>query len=60
MQQAFIRRRVEAMKPVTADIANEMIDGLTAGGGCYLLKRFAINLTLRVVGTMVDATWSVA
>ena len=52
-QRAFTPRLVERAKPDIETIANELIDGLVDRGGCDLMKDFAIQLTVRVVGAMM-------
>ncbi len=53
LQRAFTRKRVESTKPDIATIANEVIDGLIERRGCDLVKDFGMQLTVRVVGTMM-------
>jgi cytochrome P450 len=52
-QRAFTRKRVTGVKPDIEAIADELIDGLTNKGGCDLMQDFALQLTVRVVGTMI-------
>jgi hypothetical protein len=53
-QRTFTHRRVDAVKPDIAAIANELIDDLTDRGGCDLMQDYSIQLTLRVMGQMLD------
>ncbi|MDP9185474.1 MAG: cytochrome P450, partial [Actinomycetota bacterium] len=53
MQQAFTRRRVEGVKPLVGEVANELIDGLADQGSCDVMRDFASQVTLRVVTTML-------
>ncbi len=54
MQRTFTNKRVELVKPDIAAIANELIDGLVDKGSCDLVQDFAMQFTLRVVGTLLD------
>jgi len=53
LQRTFTIKRVESAKPDIEAIANDLIDGLFERGSCDLLQEFAMQLTVRVVGTMV-------
>jgi cytochrome P450 len=54
MQRAVTRRRVEGVKPDIAAISNELIDGLADRGSCDLTRDFSMQLTLRVIGTLLN------
>jgi cytochrome P450 len=54
MQRTFTIRRVEQHKPDIEAIADELIDGFAAQGGCDLVQDYGMQLTLRVVGTLLD------
>ena len=54
MQRAFTPRRVETVKPAIADFVNDLIDELAGRGGCDLMQEFALKLTARVVGSLMD------
>lgn len=53
MQRTFTPKRVEATGPSIATIVDELIDGIAERGTCDLMKDFATQLTVRVVGTML-------
>jgi cytochrome P450 len=53
-QRTFTHKRVNAIKPDIAAIANELIDDLEGRGGCDLMQEYSVQLTLRVIGTMLD------
>jgi cytochrome P450 len=54
LQRTFTIKRVEAAKPDVATIADELIDGLVDRGSCDLVQDFALPLTVRVVGGMMN------
>ncbi len=54
VQRAFTLKRVASAKPAIEQIVNELIDGLIDRRGCDLVQDFALQLTVRVVGTMLD------
>jgi cytochrome P450 len=54
LQRAFTRKHVEAASPHIARIANQLIDGVEARGECDLMQDIASQLTVRVVGSMLD------
>lgn len=56
MQRTFTHRRVEAVKPDIAAIADELIDGLIDKGSCDLMHDYASLLTLRTVGRLLDVS----
>ncbi len=41
MNRAFVSRQVERLQPRVAQLANTLIDGFQADGGCDLLDHFA-------------------
>jgi cytochrome P450 len=51
--KAFTPRRVEAMEPRVAAIAEELVDGFAADGQADIVERFAWPLPLRVIGDML-------
>jgi cytochrome P450 len=53
LQRTFTPRRVEGAKPDIQAIADDLIDGLADRGSCDLQQDFAMQLTVRVVGTML-------
>jgi hypothetical protein len=53
-QRTFTHRRVNDHRPRIAAIADELIDGFADRGRCDLLNDFAVQLTLRVVGTLLN------
>jgi cytochrome P450 len=53
LQRTFTIKRVEAAKPGLEAIADELIDGLVDNGSCDLVQDFAMQLTVRAVGTMM-------
>jgi cytochrome P450 len=53
-QRTFTHKRVAAAKPRIEEIADDLIDGFAADGGCDLLQDYGVRLTLRVVGTLLD------
>jgi cytochrome P450 len=53
MQRTFTIKRVEQTKPEIERIADDLLDGLAGQGGCDLMQDYAMQLTLRVVTTML-------
>jgi cytochrome P450 len=53
MQRTFTIRRVESTKPEIEAIADELIDRIADKGSCDVFQDFAMQLTVRVVGTML-------
>lgn len=54
LQQTFTRKQVEAAKPDIAAIADELLDELADRGGCDLMRDYAMQVTLRTVGKLID------
>jgi cytochrome P450 len=53
IQQTFTRKRVNAVKPEIATIAHDLVDGIADRGECDLMQDVALQLTVRVVGSML-------
>ncbi len=53
IQRTFTIKRVDAVKPDIAAIANELIDGLIDKGSCDVMRDFSMQLALRVVGQLL-------
>jgi cytochrome P450 len=53
LQRTFTPKRVAAARPNIATIANELVDGLADRGECDIVQEFGMQLTVRVVGTML-------
>ena len=54
MQHAFTHKQVGRTKPQIAAIADQLIDGFIDRGSCDLMQEFATELTVRVVGQMME------
>ncbi len=53
MQQTFTPKRAASAEPVIEAVVDELIDRLEPDASCDLMKDFALQLTVRVVGTML-------
>jgi cytochrome P450 len=53
LQRTFTIRRVESAKPEIEAIANELVDEIAGRGSCDLVQDFAMQFTVRVVGSML-------
>jgi cytochrome P450 len=54
LQRTFTHKRVHATEPDITALVDGLLDGLAGSGRCDLMQDFAMPLTLRVVGRMLN------
>src|SRR6476620_11277294 len=60
VNRAFVSRQVERLQPRVAPLANTLIDGFEAEGGCDLLDRFCAVIPVAIIAELLGVPVSMA